>query len=86
MTGGWREQSTSFLRVLTFCALRVEMAAVNDSWTRHSQLGNRLGSMHGADAELIARVVNDAVIAHVAGAENLDDDVTLVIVSRAMSS
>ena len=43
-----------------------------------------LGSMHGADAELIARAVNDAVIAHVGDAENLDDDVTLVIVSRSM--
>jgi len=43
-----------------------------------------LGSMHGADAELIARAVNEAVIAHVGDAENLDDDVTLVIVSRAL--
>jgi serine phosphatase RsbU (regulator of sigma subunit)/pSer/pThr/pTyr-binding forkhead associated (FHA) protein len=42
-----------------------------------------LGSMHGANAELIARAVNDAVIAHVGTAENLEDDVTLVIVSRS---
>jgi serine phosphatase RsbU (regulator of sigma subunit) len=42
-----------------------------------------LGSMHGASAELIARAVNEAVIAHVGAAENLEDDVTLVIVSRS---
>lgn len=43
-----------------------------------------LGSMHGANADLIARAVNEAVIAHVGAAENLEDDVTLVIVSRAL--
>jgi hypothetical protein len=48
LDGGWREESTSFLRVLTFHAVPVERATVNDSRTRHSQLGNRLGSMHGA--------------------------------------
>ena len=42
-----------------------------------------LGSMHGASAELIARAVNEAVIAHVGAAENLEDDVTVVIVSRS---
>jgi sigma-B regulation protein RsbU (phosphoserine phosphatase) len=43
-----------------------------------------LGSMHGANADLIARAVYEAVIAHVGVAENLEDDVTLVIVSRAL--
>src|SRR5215212_403188 len=43
-----------------------------------------LGSMHGAHADLIARAVHEAVIAHVGDAENLDDDVTVVIVSRSL--
>lgn len=43
-----------------------------------------LGSLHGARAEIIARAVNDAVIAHVGDAENLDDDVTLLVVSRSL--
>jgi serine phosphatase RsbU (regulator of sigma subunit) len=43
-----------------------------------------LGSMHGANADLIARAVNEAVIAHVGAAENLEDDVTLVVVSRSL--
>jgi len=43
-----------------------------------------LGSLHGAHADLIARAVNDAVIAHVGDAENLDDDVTLLVVSRSL--
>jgi sigma-B regulation protein RsbU (phosphoserine phosphatase) len=43
-----------------------------------------LGAMHGAPAEAVARAVNDAVLAHVGDAENLDDDVTLVVVSRSL--
>lgn len=43
-----------------------------------------LGSMHGANADLISRAVYEAVIAHVGAPENLEDDVTLVIVSRAL--
>ncbi|HJQ38871.1 MAG TPA: SpoIIE family protein phosphatase [Thermoanaerobaculia bacterium] len=43
-----------------------------------------LGSLHGANADLISRAVYEAVIAHVGAAENLEDDVTLVIVSRAL--
>ncbi len=43
-----------------------------------------LGSMHGATADVISRAVYEAVIEHVGTAENLEDDVTLVIVSRAL--
>ncbi len=55
---------------------------------RDEDIGSNLplGSLHGADAELIARAVNDAVLAHVGDAENLDDDVTLLVVSRAAAS
>ena len=41
--------------------------------------------MHGAPADVDRRAVDEAVIAHVGEAENLDDDVTLVVVSRALS-
>jgi phosphoserine phosphatase RsbU/P len=41
-----------------------------------------LKNLHGVKAEAIATAVNDAVLAHVGDAENLDDDVTLVVVSR----
>ena len=55
---------------------------------RDEDIGSNLplGSLHGAGAEIIARAVNEAVLAHVGDAENLDDDVTLVVVSRAVSS
>lgn len=47
------------------------------------QIGEALVKLHGADAGAIAESVNETVLHHVGDAENLDDDVTLVIVSRA---
>jgi len=46
-------------------------------------LGDALVKLHGANAEAIASAVNDSVLHHVGDAENLDDDVTVVVVSRA---
>jgi len=46
-------------------------------------IGNALLKLHGEEAETIATAVNATVLDHVGDAENLDDDVTLVIVSRA---
>lgn len=46
-------------------------------------IGNALAKLHGGTADTIASAVNDAVLNHVGDAENLDDDVTLVVVSRA---
>ncbi|HEY0158158.1 MAG TPA: SpoIIE family protein phosphatase [Thermoanaerobaculia bacterium] len=46
-------------------------------------IGNALTKLHGADANSIAAAVNQTVLDHVGDAENLDDDVTLLIVSRA---
>ena len=46
-------------------------------------IGNALLTLHGQDADTIATAVNATVLDHVGDAENLDDDVTLVIVSRA---
>jgi phosphoserine phosphatase RsbU/P len=46
-------------------------------------IGNALLNLHGQEAETIATAVNATVLDHVGDAENLDDDVTLVIVSRA---
>jgi sigma-B regulation protein RsbU (phosphoserine phosphatase) len=47
-------------------------------------IGNSLLKLHGAPAEKLAAAVNATVLEHVGDAENLDDDVTLVIVSRAL--
>jgi serine phosphatase RsbU (regulator of sigma subunit) len=41
--------------------------------------------LHGADAATIASSFNETVLQHVGDAENLDDDVTLLVVSRAAS-
>ncbi|MGZ8781591.1 MAG: SpoIIE family protein phosphatase, partial [Thermoanaerobaculia bacterium] len=46
-------------------------------------IADALKSLHGADANAIAVSVNDTVLQHVGDAENLDDDVTLLVVSRA---
>ncbi len=46
------------------------------------QIGEALVKLHGTDANTIAASVNETVLHHVGDAENLDDDVTLVIVSR----
>ncbi|HET7433088.1 MAG TPA: SpoIIE family protein phosphatase [Thermoanaerobaculia bacterium] len=48
-----------------------------------TSIGEALRPLHGAHAEAIADSVNDTVLAHVGDAENLDDDVTLLVVSRA---
>jgi hypothetical protein len=42
--------------------------------------------LHGSDAGVIAASVNETVLQHVGDAENLDDDVTVVIVSRAIEN
>jgi phosphoserine phosphatase RsbU/P len=46
-------------------------------------IASALARLHGAAAEVIADSVNDTVLTHVGDAENLDDDVTLLVVSRA---
>jgi sigma-B regulation protein RsbU (phosphoserine phosphatase) len=46
-------------------------------------IGDALVKLHGSDATTIAASVNDTVLHHVGNAENLDDDVTVLIVSRA---
>ncbi|MEO8380226.1 MAG: SpoIIE family protein phosphatase [Acidobacteriota bacterium] len=46
-------------------------------------IGDALAKLHGADADAIASSVNDTIFRHVGDAENLDDDVTLLVVSRA---
>jgi phosphoserine phosphatase RsbU/P len=46
-------------------------------------LGKALIPLHGAPAAAIAACVHDTVLTHVGDAENLDDDVTVVIVSRS---
>jgi sigma-B regulation protein RsbU (phosphoserine phosphatase) len=46
-------------------------------------IGNALAKLHGADADTLSRAVNETVLNHVGDAENLDDDVTLLIVSRS---
>ena len=46
-------------------------------------IGEALVPLHGATADVIASSVNDTVLHHVGDAENLDDDVTLLVVSRA---
>lgn len=46
-------------------------------------IGEALVKLHGSDAMTIAASVNETVLHHVGDAENLDDDVTVLIVSRA---
>ncbi len=46
-----------------------------------SNLAEALLPIHGAPADVVAHAVSDAVLAHV-GVEALDDDVTLLVVSR----
>jgi sigma-B regulation protein RsbU (phosphoserine phosphatase) len=46
-------------------------------------IGDALVKLHGSDADTLSRAVNETVLNHVGDAENLDDDVTLLIVSRA---
>ncbi|HEX7150133.1 MAG TPA: SpoIIE family protein phosphatase [Thermoanaerobaculia bacterium] len=48
-----------------------------------SPIAERLASLHGEDAQTIASAVSETVLSHVGGNnEALDDDVTLVVVSR----
>lgn len=47
------------------------------------KLIDALSPQHGANADAIAESVNETVLEHVGDEENLDDDVTLVVVSRA---
>lgn len=48
-------------------------------------IGEALVKLHGSDAMTIAASVNETVLRHVGNAENLDDDVTVLIVTRAAS-
>ncbi len=58
--------------------------AMNTAGTELGSSGvtNALSTLHGAAAETIASVVSETVLAHAGGAEELDDDVTIVVVSR----
>ena len=49
-------------------------------------IGDALVKLHGGDANAIAASVNDIILAHVGDAENLDDDVTLLVVSRVAAA
>jgi phosphoserine phosphatase RsbU/P len=49
-------------------------------------IGDALTKLHGSDADTLSRAVNETVLNHVGDAENLDDDVTLLIVSRSAAS
>lgn len=46
-------------------------------------IAEALAKLHGSEADAIAFSVNETVLLHVGDAENLDDDVTLLVVSRA---
>jgi serine phosphatase RsbU (regulator of sigma subunit) len=48
-------------------------------------IADALVPLHGSDANMIATSVNETVLQHVGDAENLDDDVTLLVVTRAAS-
>lgn len=50
-----------------------------------TMIADALVPLHGSDANTIATSVNETVLQHVGDAENLDDDVTLLVVSRAAS-
>ena len=50
-----------------------------------TDIGEALVKLHGSDASTIAGSVNETVLHHVGDAENLDDDVTVLIVSRAVA-
>ena len=51
-----------------------------------SVIGGALATLHGSDANALATAVNRTVLEHVGDAENLDDDVTLLIVSRSAAA
>jgi phosphoserine phosphatase RsbU/P len=46
-------------------------------------LGSAISSLHGADADTVANAVAEVVLNHVSDDDNLDDDVTLLIVTRS---
>ena len=45
-------------------------------------LGDALRGLHGQPAAEIAHAIRESALVHVGDAENLDDDVTLLVVSR----
>jgi phosphoserine phosphatase RsbU/P len=49
-----------------------------------SLIGDTLRPLHGADAETISAAVHDTVLRYVEEPENLDDDLTLLVVSRSV--
>lgn len=48
-----------------------------------AELAENLAPLHGASADILATVVNAAVLSHVGDIEALSDDLTVVVVSRA---
>jgi sigma-B regulation protein RsbU (phosphoserine phosphatase) len=55
----------------------------DDSDLGSATIARALAPLHGKQADAVANTVNETVLAHVGDAENLDDDVTLVVVTRA---
>jgi serine phosphatase RsbU (regulator of sigma subunit) len=49
-------------------------------------LGSAISSLHGSDAETVANAVAEVVLNHVSDDDNLDDDVTLLIVTRSAAA
>jgi sigma-B regulation protein RsbU (phosphoserine phosphatase) len=47
-----------------------------------AQLARILAPLHGTDATTLSKALDDAVLTHVGDAEDLGDDVTMVVVSR----
>jgi len=47
-----------------------------------TQLSRVLSPLHGGSAEALSKALDDAVLTHVGDAEDLGDDVTMVVVSR----
>jgi phosphoserine phosphatase RsbU/P len=47
-------------------------------------IGDALQPLHGTDAETISAAVHDTVLRYVEEPENLDDDLTLLVVSRSL--
>lgn len=60
-----------------------EARGADDHDLGSATIAKALAPLHGQKADVIAQNVNDTVLAHVGDAENLDDDVTLLVVTRA---
>ena len=60
-----------------------ESRDVNEIDLGSQTLISAVARLHGSNAEAIAAAVNETVLKHVGNNENLDDDVTLLVISRA---